>query len=95
MKVRFLAPAQLELDEAFAWYETEHKGLGSRFVGEVHNSLNRIVRYPHSCKPITTVLRRCPMRKFSYMIIYGVHADTIVVVAVAHLHRKPAYWQDR
>ena len=27
MKLRFLAPTQLELDEAFVWYETEHKSI--------------------------------------------------------------------
>jgi len=28
-------------------------------------------------------------------LIYGLEDDMIVVVAVAHLHRKPRYWADR
>jgi hypothetical protein len=28
-------------------------------------------------------------------VIYGIDGNTLVVVAVAHLHRHPRYWIDR
>jgi len=40
-------------------------------------------------------LRRCLLSRFPYGIIYGVDSETIIVVAVAHLHREPRYWIDR
>ena len=95
MKVRLLAPAQIELDEAFAWYEKEHKGLGQHFIREVQDTLVRIVSFPESCHFIAPGLRRCIVKQFPYMVIYGRREDEIVVVAIAHMHRKPMYWQDR
>ena len=95
MKVRFIAPAQVELDEAFACYETEQKGLGSLLIADVGNALKRIVRYPNACQFIASGLRRCPIKKFPCMLIYGHDSGTIVVVAVAHMHRQPMYWKER
>jgi len=95
MKVRFLEPAQVELDDAFAWYEAEQNGLGLGFVREVQHALKRICIFPESCQCIVRELRRCLTRKFPYMVVYGMEEDTIVVVAIAHMHREPLYWQNR
>jgi hypothetical protein len=35
----------------------------------------------------------CPV--FPYFIAYIIRRETIVIVAVAHSHRKPDYWVDR
>jgi len=95
MIIRLLEPAQIELDDAFAWYETEQKGLGKSFVREVQHTLKRIGVFPESCQFIVPGLRRCLTRRFPYMVVYGLEANTIVVVAVAHMHREPLYWQNR
>lgn len=29
------------------------------------------------------------------MLIYGIEDGTIIIVAVAHMHREPMYWQGR
>ena len=28
-------------------------------------------------------------------LVYGTDQETVVVIAVAHLHREPRYWADR
>jgi hypothetical protein len=40
-------------------------------------------------------MRRRRLGRFPYGVIYGLDSDTLVVVAVAHLHRRPRYWIDR
>ena len=35
------------------------------------------------------------MTRFPYGVMYGIDEDTIIVIAVAHLHRDPRYWIDR
>jgi plasmid stabilization system protein ParE len=35
----------------------------------------------------------CPV--FPYYIAYVIRGDRIVVMAVAHAHRRPGYWRDR
>ena len=95
MNLRFLEPAQIELDEAISWYETEQEYLGKRFLEEVRLTLKRIMAFPESCTFIAPGLRRCMTRRFPFMLIYGIDGETIVVVAVAHMHREPMYWQGR
>ena len=95
MKVRFLKPAQSELDDAFVWYETKSKGLGIQFLDEFDRAIRRISAYPHANSEIDDDLRRCLLSRFPYGIVYGIDSEIIVVVAVTHLHREPEYWTDR
>lgn len=95
MKVRFLVPARLELDDAVDWYNLQSSGLGHEFLDELDRAVRRVVLLPTSCTEIETGLRRCLLSRFPYGLIYGIEEKTIIVVAVAHLHREPRYWLDR
>ena len=95
MMVRFLALAQKELDDAVGWYNEQTAGLGLEFLDEIDRAVRRTVSFPMSCPEIDLGMRRCLLARFPYGLIYGVNQDTIIVVAVAHLHRNPRYWIDR
>jgi plasmid stabilization system protein ParE len=95
MKVRFLTLAQQELDDAVDWYNEQVDGLGQEFLDELDRAVRRSVLFPVSCPEIEPGLRRCLLARFPYGLIYGIEGETIVVVAVAHLHRRPRYWTDR
>lgn len=95
MKVRFLTLAQQELDDATAWYDERAEGLGQEFLDELDRTVRRAISFPRSCPEIEAGIRRCLIARFPYGLIYGIDDDTIVVVAVAHLHRRPDYWIDR
>ena len=95
MTIRFLSISQRELDDAVAWYDGQAEGLGMEFLDELDRAVRRIAAYPFSGMEIDPGLRRCLLARFPYAIIYGIRAKTIVVLAVAHLHRKPRYWQGR
>jgi len=95
MKVRFLALAQSELDDAVEWYNEQATGLGLEFLDELDRAIRRSLAYPLSCPEIEPGLRRCLLARFPYGMVYGLDDDTVVVVAVAHLHREPRYWSDR
>ncbi|MDH4162835.1 MAG: type II toxin-antitoxin system RelE/ParE family toxin [Nitrospirota bacterium] len=95
MNVRFLVPARQELDDAVVWYDKQADGLGTEFLDELDRVIRRIVIYPFSAMQIEPGLRRGLLARFPYGLIFGMDGDTIVVVAVAHLHREPRYWADR
>ena len=95
MKIRFSKLAQLEVDDAVAWYDSQSHDLGTRFLDDLDRAIRRIAAFPLSCTEIEPDLRRCLLTRFPYGIIYGIDSDTIVVIAVAHLHRKPRYWINR
>ena len=97
MKVSFLKPAQAEYQDALEYYENEQEGLGVRFGREVSLSISRIVEFPTVYQVFSANTRRCLVSKFPYGIVY--HCDSngqdILVVAIAHLHRRPDYWTSR
>ena len=95
MKVRFLSLAQQELYDAVTWYNEQAAGMGREFLDELDRSVRRAVTYPLSCPEVDPGLRRCLLARFPYGLIYGIDGDTVVIVAVAHLHRLPRYWADR
>jgi len=97
LNIVFLEPAELELDEAVIYYNNEQPNLGERFYLEIQKSFLRIVNYPESYQKLSARSRRCLVAKFPYGIIYQYRKEenTILVVAIAHLHRKPEYWSSR
>jgi hypothetical protein len=94
MKVTFLKLAATELDDAFEYYESIQRGLGFRFLAQVELSQSRITSFPLSYEEIGNFSRRCLVQKFPYGLIYQYidSEDEVLIVAVAHLHRKPDYW---
>ena len=95
MRVRFLEIAEIELNEAVQYYNYEAHSLGEDFLTEVLKALDRIAKFPdawHTCSKST---RRCQTRRFPYGIIYQIRKDEILVIAIANLHIKPDYWEDR
>jgi toxin ParE2 len=95
VKVRFLEVAQIELDEAVTYYDTESAGLGQAFLLDVLSAIERIRRFPNAWHPLSANTRRCRTRRFPFGVIYQAVDNEILVVAVANLHRQPDYWQDR
>ena len=66
-----------------------------QFIGELNAAIKRISAYPDSYMLIDSTIRRCLIKRFPCSILYGINVDMIVIIAVAHLHRKPNYWQGR
>ncbi len=95
MNVRFLQIAKTELDEAVAYYNHEKPALGYEFVWEIFFAIERIKQFPDAWPPFHEGTRRCLIRRFPYGIIYLREGDSIVIFAIAHLHRQPDYWIDR
>ncbi len=95
MKVLFTEIARQELEDAVRFYELEFTGLGTKFKDEVKKAVQRIVSYPEAWSIERGEIRRCLLHKFPYKLIYSVETDHILIIAVAHQHRKPDYWIDR
>lgn len=40
-------------------------------------------------------IRRCRLRRFPYSEVYTQEGAELLVLAIAHQHRKPGYWRNR
>ena len=95
MKVVFATEVWDEVDAAREYYESEVEGLGKAFVHALRDSIEEIKRYPTASRIIQGSYRRFLTPRFPFGIIYKVSEDTIHVVAVAHLRKRPNYWKNR
>ena len=95
MRVVFTRIARQELEDAVRYYELEYAGLGRRFKEEVRKGALRIVEYPQAWSIEKGDVRKCLLHKFPYKLMYSVEENYILVIAVAHQHRKPDYWVGR
>jgi len=95
MKVKFLAPAEKELIDAVAYYNSQSEGLGFEFAAEVKRTISRITQYPNAWTKLSKRTRRCRTNRFPYGVIYQLRYQTIVIIAVTHLQRDPKKWKSR
>ncbi len=93
--VVFLPEAEQEMLEAALYYQSQASGLGIDFLSVVEHALKFIMESPNTCPILEGELRRRLVRRFPFGILYKVESEEIVVIAVAHLRRKPGYWKER
>jgi plasmid stabilization system protein ParE len=95
MNVIFIEEAKLEIDDTVLFYELEQKNLGLLFKKELKRLIDIIVDYPEIGSNENYNLKSLLLHKFPYKVIYSVNNDQILILAIAHQHRKPEYWADR
>lgn len=95
MKIQFLAPAQVELEEAVDYYNSQKVGLGIEFAEEVKKTIGRIIPYPLAWSSLSKRTRRCQTKRFPYGVVYHVGEEIISIVGIMHLRRKPQNWEKR
>jgi len=95
--VRFSEPASKELAEAVRWYETRRAGLGAELFDAVVTTLTLIETNPEIGQTTSTdgQTRRARVARFPYQVVYRLRPTEIVIVAIAHLKRRPGYWKNR
>ena len=91
----FHPDADAEITEAARYYEVHKIGLGLDFLGEVERGLGLISINPEASHRIARRVRRKPLWRFPYNLIYAVYPDRIRIVACAHQKRRPFYWRKR
>ena len=92
--------AAYELEEAAAWYEQRRSGLGNELMEAVDDALAFIAHWPHAGSPVPDVpsdlpIRRAPVRRFPYHVVYLEMPGVIRILAFAHDRRSPGYWHNR
>jgi len=93
--VRFLQPAEMEMLDAAAYYELQAAGLGGDFLDKIASCVADIGESPERWPFIAPGIRRRMVHRFPYALLYRVDAEDVIVLAVMHLHRHPAYWMGR
>jgi plasmid stabilization system protein ParE len=96
LPTNFHRAALAEVEDAFKWYEEKEQGLGEEFRRALDYTIDAIRGQPFGFQIIYGIdVRRAIMHRFPYSVIYIVHRDSILVLAVFHMSRDPEVWQRR
>jgi plasmid stabilization system protein ParE len=91
----FTPEAEIDLSEAYDWYEGRRVGLGEEFLSSVEACLEGIKRFPAMYAVVHDDFRRALIRRFPYAVLYE-HTEIVVTVyAVFHTSRDPDKWRRR
>lgn len=100
IRVVFEPEASTELNEAVSWYDRRHLGLGLELLAEVRIAVDRLAQWPDLGAHVPDVgedlhVRRVPVGRFPYHVVYLLGDGFISVIAIAHDRRRPLYWTHR
>jgi plasmid stabilization system protein ParE len=84
-----------DVDETYAWYESQRVGLGEEFLGCVDACIQGICRNPGWSPIVYGNYRRALVRRFPYCVFFDASEDQITVMAVLHTAREPHKWRQR
>jgi len=87
--------AEIEINEAADFYDIESPGLGSVFIDEVQRAIKIISLFPDAAPVVRGLVRKKPLVKFPYSLIYSIRQEEFRLLAVAHQKRRPFYWRGR
>jgi len=92
VKLVLLDEARDELVEAIIRYEGIELGLGRSLRDKVNSTLTWIQVHPELPRLRHPGYFRVNLRTFPYYISYIIRNDTLWVMAIAHVRRRPLYW---
>jgi plasmid stabilization system protein ParE len=93
--VRIDPAAQDDIANAFLWYQERRASVAEDFRREVIDAIERVARAPLMRKADARGDRKIGLHRFPYAVWYFVEGNTVIVVAVGHHRRRPAYWRQR
>lgn len=96
MNYRFHCVAVGEHYGNVTFYEERLPGLGADYLAEFDVVMAHICTAPNFYPVIGAPdIHKAGLRRFPFSVIYRVTPTHIVVLAVAHQRRRPAYWLGR
>ncbi len=95
--LRIAGPASEEFIDAVRWYETRRPGLGADLYDAVNATIEGIERQPEigAADYADPKSRRVLVARFPYHVVYRLEHDEIVILAIAHMKRRPGFWKHR
>jgi len=93
--VRIRPEAELDLQEAYSYFEQCRVGLGADFMECVPNALAKVSSNYEHYPIVHKSIRRVLVLRFPFAVFYREVDDIIVVFAVLHCAREPRTWRAR
>ena len=94
-RLRSTPAADIDIEGAFEWYQSESSGLGVEFLNELRAAYERIEESPIKYQALKWGIRRALLRRFPCAVYFVVENELVTIIAVMQAARDPARWQLR
>ncbi|MBI5543564.1 MAG: hypothetical protein HY901_06720 [Deltaproteobacteria bacterium] len=96
----FFPEALDEYEDAVVYYESCEEGLGTRLACEVDEAIALVMELPEAAPEVANVppqlgLRSVLLQSFPYKLVYVTRDETLLIVAIFHIRRRPGFWTRR
>jgi len=93
--LEYLEEALEDAEAAARWYAERSAAAAAGFSEEIDAAESAIGDLPEAWPLFDHGTRRYLLRRYPFSIIYRVEPSRILILAVAHGHRRPGYWKSR
>jgi toxin ParE1/3/4 len=93
--LEYLEEALEEAEAAAGWYADRSLTAAAGFSEEIDAAEEAIAEFPEAWPSFAHGTRRYLLRRYPFSIVYRIGSGRILIVAVAHAHRRPGYWKSR
>lgn len=94
-KYRLEQSAKNDIKESARFYEEHKEGLGGEFIDEVNLKILELSEKPDKYSLYYKNVRKAPLKKFPFNIIYIIGEALISVIGVWHRKRNPDFLKNR
>jgi hypothetical protein len=84
-----------DVREAADWYDRRLWGLGDDFVAIVRQTVADVIFDPERFARSSTGCRYVRLRRFSYVLLFDVVGDELLILGVLHTARSVNKWRER
>jgi plasmid stabilization system protein ParE len=87
--------AEVDILEAFRWYEISSLGLGNRFLDSLDSAFQSIIDNPVAFPNVIEDVRRTLTKTFPYLVFFTANEESVYILAVIHASQDPDYITSR
>jgi plasmid stabilization system protein ParE len=91
----FTPAAEVDVEDAYRWYEVQRAGLGSAFRHALDGAIAAVEANPSVYGILHRNTRRVLLPKFPYGLYYCIIDEQPVIVGCIHPKRNPRVWRSR
>lgn len=95
MRVAFSSAARRDRQETEAWYSRRSRVALESFRRELNAAIRFISDYPEGAPQFHGDARAKTLPHFPYSVIYDIHPDRILIIALADERREPGTYDGR
>ena len=83
------AEANIEIIDAYLFYEENRTGLGEEFLEHLETYFNRITKNPKHFPQKRQPYREAFIKRFPFLIIYEISGDKVIIYSVFNTWQNP------